>query len=144
MTVIVRPDGWLCTVERWAAAAAVTVAGLWALQRGDALGGLVAGGVALVAGAWAWDAARAPTCRLGWNGAAWTLARVATGAPSEAIPGRSTVVLDLGDWLLLRFVPDGSPRAAVRWLALARSEQASAWHGLRCALYGPTPAEGAA
>lgn len=140
MTVIVRPDGWLCTVERWAAAAAVTVAGLWALQRGDALGGLVAGGVALVAGAWAWDAARAPVCRLGWDGAAWTLASTA----DRTLTGRASVALDLGDWLLLRFVPDGSPRAAVRWLALARSEQASAWHGLRCALYGPTPAEGAA
>ncbi len=82
---------------------------------------------------------------LRWDGERWQVAE--PGSPAGAVPpgGRLQVALDLGDWLLLRFVPDALPSALPRqrcpgWIALQRAGLELHWHALRCALYSPPPA----
>lgn len=48
------------------------------------------------------------------------------------------VALDLGGWLLLRFVPDAAGRGAT-WLAVQRRGLEPQWHALRCAIHAPPP-----
>ena len=62
-------------------------------------------------------------------------------AGREPIVGDVEVCLDLGGWMLLRFVP-GAKTAGVRsrWLPVQRSEVNTRWHALRCAIYSSRPA----
>jgi hypothetical protein len=127
--------GW-----RWALCALLLLAGLsaaaWAAASGSALAWFVAGLVLVYAAALT-RACRVPgRARLAWDGAAWTLL-----APGDTAAQRGAVEvrLDLGDALLLRFVPDTGTRRRGRWLPLQRSTVAPAWHALRCALYSPRP-----
>ncbi|MEO8123860.1 MAG: hypothetical protein ABI633_07405 [Burkholderiales bacterium] len=67
-------------------------------------------------------------------------------APAPALTGDLLVALDLGAWMLLRFIPDATGRGA-RWIAVQRHGLEPQWHTLRCAIYAPRqkqPAEGAA
>jgi hypothetical protein len=66
---------------------------------------------------------------LRWDGAAWTWQ--VRGAP-QAQTGIATVMIDLGPWMLLRFVPAG---AAAVWLPLAQEPCGPAWRPLRAALH---------
>ena len=66
--------------------------------------------------------------RLAWDGAAWTL----LPPRGEALAGQARVMIDLGGWMLVRFVP-GS-----RWLALGRNGAAD-WQALRVALHALPP-----
>jgi hypothetical protein len=72
---------------------------------------------------------------LGWDGEGWHLAP--TDSPAdEPETGWLEVHLDLGAWMLLRFVPEPrSHRARSRWLPAQRDECAHEWHALRSALY---------
>ena len=80
--------------------------------------------------------------RLRFTGAHWTLApHQHKVGPGETIAGRLDVHLDLGSFMLLRFVPHlrgpGCPRA--RWIPVSKSSAMGDWHGLRCAAYAQPP-----
>lgn len=66
-------------------------------------------------------------------------------SPGPAMTGDLFVALDLGAWMLLRFIPDAIGGRA-RWIAVQRHGLEPQWHALRCAVYAPRlkqPAEGA-
>jgi len=87
------------------------------------------------AGAIAWRALRPRPQRLAWDGERWT-----AGPQAEA--GEVEVMIDLGAWLLLRFTP-AAPGAPARWLALSAAAAGGGLHGLRSAVYGRAPQDGA-
>lgn len=68
----------------------------------------------------------------------WQLA-VDRGASRPAVSGDLLVALDLGAWLLLRFIPDAAGERAA-WVAVQRAGLEAHWHALRCAVYAPRPA----
>jgi len=74
---------------------------------------------------------------LRWTGSSWVLSR-GDAPTSEPLAGTLTVPIDLGSWMLLRFV--GEP-AHVRttWLPVRRGEVEGDWHALRCAVHAPRP-----
>ena len=81
--------------------------------------------------------------RLRWTGSTWALSR--GDAPvSEPVAGLLTVAVDLGSWMLLRFV-DQSPRKRTTWIPVWRGSVGGDWHALRCAVHArraltaPTP-----
>ena len=80
---------------------------------------------------------RTPPCDLRWDGSAWTLGR--TGC--EPSPGALLVAVDLGGWMLLRFIPAAPARAI--WLPVQRLGLEAQWHALRCSVYSPRPAPAA-
>jgi hypothetical protein len=80
---------------------------------------------------------RVPACDLRWNGSTWTLAR--KGA--EPVTGALLVAVDLGGWMLLRFIP-ARPATLGVWLPVQRRGLESQWHALRCSVYAPQPAPG--
>ncbi|HSV68783.1 MAG TPA: hypothetical protein VLI72_01625 [Methylibium sp.] len=126
---------------RWRLAVALllAVAGaavlLWAAERGDAPAWLGAGACMGWAAVLGWRGGRVARWRLDWDGQAWQLQAERERAPHR---GKMAVMLDLGDALLLRFVPDDGTRGT--WLPLQRADAPAEWHALRCALYSPRPA----
>jgi hypothetical protein len=65
-------------------------------------------------------------------------------AKREPVQGELRVLIDLGIWMLLRFVPAaGDHSARTAWLPVQRSGLQDAWHALRCAVYSPRLAPGA-
>jgi hypothetical protein len=106
---------------RWASATAATAALL---------------SLACLAGLWRmhaltlrWDRER---WLVGWDGA-------------DERPGELAVAIDLGGWMLLRFVPAGTGAGPARyrralWIALQRCGLEAQWHALRCAVYMARPA----
>ncbi|RZT95269.1 hypothetical protein [Rivibacter subsaxonicus] len=126
----------------------------WAWLKGGGAWLLPLASAAMV-GLGLWPLRPRPAQRLRWDGHDWWL--TPTGAAShddaEEQIGQVAVALDLGQHLLLRFVPTERPgRTAtiglpgIRWLALSRRATDGDWHGLRCALHssGPAGAEPAA
>jgi hypothetical protein len=76
--------------------------------------------------------------RLLWDGLGWSVAPVS--GPGPAAAGTLEVAVDLGAFLLLRFVPAGrSSPAAVRWIPVGRAGLEPEWHAFRCAVYSPRP-----
>jgi hypothetical protein len=72
---------------------------------------------------------------LRWTGLAWALSR--NSAPmSDPLVGTLTAAIDLGSWMLLRFV-DEAPGARTTWLPVQRSGLDGDWHALRCAVHAP-------
>lgn len=107
------------------AAASAAVAWSWSLR--DTLP--LAISVLLLAGPALWPVVRPPRpFHLRWDTQAWLL---------DAAPGRVSVALDAGGWMLLRFVPEG--RWGARWLPVQRRGHESAWHALRCTVYSARP-----
>jgi len=94
---------------------------------------------ALAAGCVGWRATRLAALEVGFDGARWSILVVEAG-PGHAWQGQLRAVIDLGDWLLLRFEPDVPHASAPRWLPLARRSVGARWHALRCAVYAPQPA----
>ena len=81
---------------------------------------------------------------LRWDGARWQLTGPGCGA-SESAAGHLYVAIDLGFWMLLRFVADvPEGRAGVIWLPVQGRGLEAQWHGLRCAVFSARPAAGAA
>jgi hypothetical protein len=73
--------------------------------------------------------------RLHWDGGQWWYAPN-TNANSE-LNGDLSVMIDLGDWMLLRFDPASSWRGRGRvWLPVNSRALGAAAHGLRLAAYG--------
>lgn len=86
----------------------------------------------------------ATPCRLGWDGADWS---VDTGGRGEAQPvrGRLKVMLDLSVAMLLRFQPEdaAAPRRAARWIPVSRRGLPPAqWQALRRTVYSAPPHAG--
>ena len=77
---------------------------------------------------------------LAWDGATWSV----QPQGGEAHAGQPALMLDLGDWMLVRFVFDpaatGAARRPVCWLPLSRRDAGAAWPALRVALHHPRPA----
>ena len=73
-----------------------------------------------------------PVCALRWDRQQWWFARSA----SDARSGDLGVAIDLGAWMLLRFVPQGGRvwRDAI-WIPVQRRGLEAGWHGLRCAVH---------
>jgi hypothetical protein len=115
-------------------ALAAGVFGLWGLQHQGAgrayaalTAALMAALMAFVAGAIAWRLTPQQSTTLNWDGQQWW---VESGA--GALAGDVQVMIDLGPWLLLRFVwPHGR-----RWLAVTQRDMPAGLHALRIALYG--------
>lgn len=74
---------------------------------------------------------------LRWDGQVWHAGPQATMG-QEPMSGHLWVTLDLGDWILLRFVAEGARRG--RWLPVQRRGHEPAWHGLRATVYCARPA----
>jgi hypothetical protein len=90
--------------------------------------GLAWVGLPLAALSW-WRMAPPAPPLLAWDGQTWRL---------DGRPGRVSVALDLGGWMLLHFVPDPDPAAPGErrhdvWLPL--SDAAGGWAPLRVALF---------
>ena len=68
----------------------------------------------------------APARRLAWDGSAWQL-------QPQGLSGQAALMIDLGDWMLVRFSP------GAHWLPLSRREAATDWQALRVALYAAPP-----
>lgn len=95
---------------------------------------VVGASVALLLHAW-----RLQPTSLRWDGQLWHLGPAET-AGHEPWAGRLEVSLDLGSWLLLRFVPE--PGAASRrnvWLPVQRAAHDVHWHALRATVYCARP-----
>ena len=75
---------------------------------------------------------------LAWDGAVWQLARGA----SKPVDGAVRVMVDLGAWMLLRFVP-GTPATQAAWLVASRRQGGSLWPLWRAALFSPAPSTAA-
>jgi hypothetical protein len=83
--------------------------------------------------------AKVQPAELCWDGQCWAL-RALRPASSESTVGEVSVVVDLGIWMMLHFVPATSPRRArALWLPVQRRGIESQWHALRCAVYSPRP-----
>jgi len=91
-------------------------------------------GVGLSVAIFVWRRTGSAPRRLGWNTQVWQLTPAAGGPPQ---PGRVDVAIDLGPWMLLRFVP---AQGRDVWLAVG----AAAGAGARAALYAPLPSPGVA
>lgn len=118
-----------------AACCAVAVGSLvtWALLWSEAPAGVVAAGAAMsgLGGAWLSRWYAPPPCGLlVWDGRQWSW---------NSVPGDVAVVMDLGPWLLLHFVPGRWSRGGHVWLPLSRRCAGGAWHGLRAAVYSRRP-----
>ena len=136
---------WRAVVLLLAASACAAMFAWWRLQPTPVPNWASAATVvaALVAFAWAATLWRAPTLRLRWDGACWWLARA--GAAEQS--GKLAVAIDLGGWMLLRFMAESRPANAgwirrVVWIALQRPGLDGQWHAVRCAVYGTRPALG--
>jgi hypothetical protein len=111
------------------AATGVAWAG-WQAAWPPALQWTLAPAVAAALGGWTWRRLeRQPERRLVWNGSAWTL---------DEAPADVELMIDLGDWLLLRVTTAADGRA--RWLPLdlrgrgGAAPSSSARHLCRAAL----------
>ena len=74
---------------------------------------------------------------LRWTGSSWVLRRHLESASGERV-GTLAVALDLGNWMLLRFVDEQLP-VPTTWLPVQRGGPDADWHALRCAVHAPRP-----
>ena len=94
--------------------AAMAIAAVWLARRGAAAGGRT----------------------LRWDGQDWVLAGGAAGHSDQR--GDATLMLDLGPWMLVRFLPyavGGSGLGAGTWLPLTLAGDRARWAALRGALW---------
>jgi hypothetical protein len=88
-----------------------------------------------------WLARRSSTHerRLVWDGQDWVLAGDASGQPDQR--GDAALMLDLGPWMLVRFLPTAAARSgfaglgAGTWLPLTLAGDLARWAALRGALW---------
>jgi hypothetical protein len=73
---------------------------------------------------------------LRWDSQCWYVSARRTGEPVG--PQQVRVMLDAGEWMLLKFVPDFTAKPSrAQWVAVQRLGLELQWHALRCALYSP-------
>jgi hypothetical protein len=131
--VIERRGAWRSAVAALGAAAGAAAAH-WVAQRSGVAAGCAAAaaiGAALLAGGGMLLASRLAPLELAYDGASW---RLGAGQPA----GTLVAVVDLGPWMLLRFVPDDGV-GRVRWLPMSQARLPRQWHALRCALFAGRP-----
>nr|WP_316640599.1 hypothetical protein [uncultured Roseateles sp.] len=94
---------------------------------------LLAAPLGLLAG---WRLHRQPTLSLRWDGQTWLLGP-ASSRGSEARQGSLRPMLDLGEWMLLRFAdcPERRFGQGRSYLALSRADMPQQWPLLRLTLY---------
>ena len=108
-----RDRRWSATVAALTALSAATLAAWLGWQARwwegpPALQWTLAPAIAAVLGGWTWHRLqRSPERRLVWDGSAWTL---------DEAPAQVELMIDLGDWLLLRVTTTADGRAL--WLPL--------------------------
>jgi hypothetical protein len=90
-------------------------------------------------------AARSNPLSLRWDTLNWRLGPMAS-VGEEPTAGQLTVVMDLGSWMLLRFVQTEPAVHRFGWhpqrcLAVQRKGLEPTWHALRCAVYSSRPAK---
>lgn len=115
-----------------------SIAARWATHERAADTSIVVAGVlaAIALVALAASLVQAQPVALRWDGRVWHLGQHA----GDPVPGDLRVAIDLGPWMLLRFVPSASgARAGTTWLPLQRRGLEAEWHALRCAVYSPRP-----
>src|SRR5882724_10143686 len=79
---------------------------------------------------------------LRWDTQGWHLGSSAL-LGREPHPGQVVVALELGFWMLLRFVHQQGPWwCRSTWLPVQRQGHRAEWHALRCAVYSARPALG--
>jgi hypothetical protein len=143
---VTRFGVWRGAVAFVATAALASMA-TWLATSPLGSGGWVRAGVAVAALAVIALAAsllRTRALTLRWDGTLWSMAFL---APASTVPasGELFVALDLGSFLLLRFLAAGrSGPGAVRWIPVGRRGLEREWHAFRCAVYSPRPAAGSA
>jgi hypothetical protein len=124
-----------CSAGHWRlfqqvlAAWAVAVAVAWAGAQLGAESTALAGAALALGLAAAWRVGRrlANSARqLVWDGAAWQLL-------PEGLAGQVALMIDLGDWMRVRFSP------GAHWLPLSRGDAAADWQALRVALHAAPP-----
>lgn len=128
---------WLGCVSLVAVAAAVTV--WWARSAIDPHALWLTGSGVLLLGASGALLASALQLRptsLRWDGQLWHIGPAAM-AGQEPQSGRMLVALDLGPWMLLRFVAGGARGG--RWLPVQRRGHEAGWHALRATVYCARP-----
>ncbi len=115
----------------------------WGSRRPDLFFGLladpsaqaaVATWVGLTAFAAAWLARRGAAARertLRWDGQDWVLA----GDGRLDQRGDATLMLDLGPWMLVRFLPNAGTWSGATWLPLTLAGDLARWAALRGALW---------
>jgi hypothetical protein len=140
-----RSRGWSVAVVLVAVAGTGAMAAwLWTSPLGEggwARVGVAAGVLAIIA--LAASLLRSAQLVLRWDGTRWSVSSPVASAIAPA-SGDLLVALDLGSFLLLRFLPEGkSGPAAVRWIPVERRGLEREWHAFRCAVYSPRPAAGA-
>lgn len=78
--------------------------------------------------------------RLLWDGRDWTLTRGGPPAVGSGHTGRLAAMLDLGTWLLLRWVENSAGvHRRHAWIPVGRRGLEAQWHSLRCAVYCARP-----
>jgi hypothetical protein len=94
-------------------------------------------GAAAVAAAWlSRKNAVASERTLRWDGQDWTLAGAAGGRPDQR--GDAALMLDLGPWMLVRFLPHAASTGrfgTAAWLPLTLAGDRARWAALRGALW---------
>jgi hypothetical protein len=101
--------------------------------------------VGCVAGALLWGLAsfallvhaqRLSPQRLRWDGQGWRWSSELHPV-AEGMPGSLSVALDLGTWMLLRFILDDTRKTL--WLPVQHRGHESTWYGLRATIYCARP-----
>ena len=132
-----RHGAWQAVVGLLVALSCAAMLAWWIAQPAPAPRWVDAVAVAACLGALACGAGlvRArPGCTLRWDRQRWWFARPAKDARS----GDLGVAIDLGAWMLLRFVPhDGRAWRDAIWIPVQRRGLEAGWHGLRCAVHAP-------
>jgi len=117
---------------------AVLVVATWGSQASAVFPGWVMGAVTLLAVLGVSTAVHVWWLRpltLRWDTQCWHL--TARGEPQ---PGRITVCVDLGAWMLLRFTPEAADVLhRGTWLPIQRRGHEAHWHALRCTVYCARP-----
>ena len=128
-----RQGSWQAFVVVLVASTAGTI-GVWLATSEAGIALKVALALATVAvGLGALSTAAPLDITLRWTGATWVLRRQPA---SDEHVGTVTVALDLGNWMLLRFIGE-PPRARAIWLPVQRGALDGDWHALRCAVHAP-------
>ncbi len=130
-----RQGPWRAFVVALVVLTSVSI-GLWlaSAEVGAAVKGVLAAAT-LALGAAALSTTAPFDLRLRWTGSSWALSPGGTPAP-QPVAGVLTVAIDLGRWMLLRFV-DESPRTRTTWIPVQRAGIEGDWHALRCAVHAP-------
>ncbi len=91
---------------------------------------LVAGAVGLAVSLW-----RVVPVTLAFDGSVWWVGS-ADRAGEAPTAGEVRLRIDLGAWMLLRFIPSSREAGArPRWVPVQFSPPQAQWHALRCAIY---------